>query len=597
MKVDLGDGRTVEFEENSAEAFVDALIDQAPDVVPRFFNQETMSAMKNATNPGGRAMYQAFLNASPRLGLLTPEGIVPNPDATGAMSPAHVGAVAAGDTMMGLVTGAQKLVSGAERDAELEEDYAERQRLMTPLRRRFPTATTVGGAIPYFTIPGGVGTGAARAAGAGLTRLAPRVGGRVADILARIAPAGSRTRDMADAVLTGAAVGALDESTTALEEAGASAVGTGIANTLLKGRGSRVRALDPEHYERVQDLRRQGFALSPKEATRGRGQSAIDFFLGKMPFSELGKERMSRKNQKVLKRLIREEFGLPSNFKLDDHSDFQAAATRILEDSPRIFNENLPVSDEAFESIANIVENVTDSDDLSVRIASDILDPYYNVSGNSIGSFGETMNELTEAIAQAKKAGGGRQNPVSDRISKIRSVLIGEYSRQFGEEAADHLARTAYRKEMAKMFSDPSTFLVGKGPNLKIDPRRMLKGSGKEATARTSDFRNTLKDLRSFEESFRGPTIPGDLGSLPLRVAELGSGALALKDPALGIPAILGGTVAGLGRFSGPGERAAMEGPIGAILQAATRGSTDPMREILAPYIGSRTAMGISNNE
>jgi hypothetical protein len=606
MRIEVAPGRAIEVDDLTPESFVSALQAQAPDMLRPLMNQEFLARAKNS---GSGRLYKALLATTTQGGMVTREGQqapASAADVAAGMGPMEAAMVSAGHGAEGFKTGIQKLVSDDTKDAELESKYEENQRLMEAVEEEQPLASMAGGALPYFAVPVGAVGGAARLGTRALTRALPKVGGAVSRVGTRIAPAGGTRAAMADEALTGAALGALNEGSTAAEDAIGGALGAGLAGTLFRGSGTALRRSSPEHMARLQRLKDLGYSVTPGEATRSRVSERIDSIMRKLPLTEFGAEMQSNKNQKILKRALRQAAGLPENTPLKTSSDLRKAGNVLMAEYPKAFTKSLDLD----QSVRSAMDDIMAREDAIPSMVAQGMSPkpvttWLRAQANqysgtlSPSNFKTLWNDLNQEITRLSQGNTGNS---AQLLKEVESVLVDAYRRQNGTEATQKLldARDKYR--LGRAMTETRTYARHRGSSefkdtkqAIINPIELLQRAFPSRRARSTGgalapLVRHLEDLQGFRESVMGPKR-GTATELANMAAAL-TPFLPGTQP-FGFGAAAAGLAGGIGRFSAPGRAMAMEGVLGAPIEAITRGFGRGVREQTVPAVLARLGAGL----
>ncbi len=601
MKIELSPGRSITIEgEMTPESLVSALETQAPDELRKLMTQDFLARAKNS---GSGRLYRALLDTTRRGGMVTEEGQqapASAADVAAEMGPLESAAVAAGGTVEGLTTGAQKLFSDDTKDAELESKYEENQRLLEAVEEESPVASFLGGSLPYYAVPVGAPGAAVRLGTRALTRMLPKAGQAVARAGRAVAPRGGTRAAILNEGITGLGIGALDEGSTALEEGLSGAVGSAVLGPMFRGSGTRLRRSEAgrEHLERLERLRQAGYSISPAEATRERRSDVLDSLMRRLPLTEVGAELQSNRNQKALRQTIRGATGLPDNTPMRSFKDLREAGDRLTRQYPEAFTNSLEIDDTLRNTLDDIMSRELAEPSAvgefgTAKPATQWIRVARNQYGDNWSPDGvrQLWTSLNNQISNLMKSGGGATGGSAKLLEEVEDALVDGVRRQHGSDAANRILNARDRYRIGKALQNTRTFARHRATDTRwsenqralIDPQRLLDSAfprrrSRMTTGQARGLADELTALEGFRQSVVGPRR--NIISSPT-TGVLGAGTAIAMDPVLGTTAAGLGALSGLGRFGGLGRGAAMEGPIGGLgdLLGRVGGATDPLRD------------------
>lgn len=308
------------------------------------------------------------------------------------------GMISAGRTVESMKGGAQDLYARATGDdamrADIAQQQAEADRLISPLEQEFPKSTTLGGGLPYMALPIG--------AAAGVT-------GRAVGAVPGLAATGAKVAasPLADAVLGGAALGGLDYKGSATGGAlgglGGNLLGRAVGRAVSPMRNRNVGTARSDLAERGKRL---GFQLTPAQVTGSRGGEILEESMKSFAPTAGAFSRRADANQ--------------------------ATAARIALNAVGESGEE--ISDEVLGRAANRIGSMFEDTvkDAQVRLDDDFLSALAKVEKKYSGSWGEgnkLANVVDDALDAASKGPltGKEYAHITSRLGKAaRQKLRGE---------------------------------------------------------------------------------------------------------------------------------------------------------------------------
>jgi hypothetical protein len=246
--------------------------------------------------------------------------------------------------------------------AAIQSEGEERRRLMGPLEEARPVATALGASLPAFAIPMGA---PARAAGGILGRLGMKAAGKAI-----------AASPVADAMLTGAALGAVDADTSAAGGAAGGLAGGLIGKGFSRVLRPVVHRTTPSQRRAVDVARRHGFKLTPAQATDSPALTRLEASFRSTPAAAGTFRALDEANQTTINRMAAESIGEAADNVTDDVLD---AAYRNI--------------GRKFDEVGEMAGKVNVDDTLLGKVVG-VADDYFDEAGEKLPQYDRILRVL-----------------------------------------------------------------------------------------------------------------------------------------------------------------------------------------------------------